>query len=457
MLKNRFSLRTAHALRENFESARKPYQVQIRRGVVKNVQPKRAHYSRKDVFRHVPKIMRKILLEIAKWTLAQCKPQNLFKNVFEKKSLCGFERIAVISIGKASRGMAKEVLKMLPKKPDALLFADSGHPLPTKKSVKNTQKIIKLARSLGKKDLSIILISGGGSAMLTCPVPFIALNDKINITKALLKSGATINEMNVVRKHLSQVKGGNLAALFYPATVFGFVISDVVGNDLSTIASGPISPDKSTFSDAIRILKKYNIAAPKKVWAYLKQRTHDKKLETPKKGSKYFEKINIKILADHSTVLKNAADRARKLGLKIKIVPKLITGEARHAAKIFVKMARPKTLIIAGGETTVTCRGKIWKGCGGRNQEFVLSGLKYLKPNQTLLSIGTDGVDGICPEKIAGAIADKKILTSAQKQNLKIEDFLKRNDSYTFFKKTKGLIATGPTGTNLGDLMMLFS
>lgn len=399
--------------------------------------------------------MRGKLLKIAKLTLQQCKPEYFFKNAINKKSLTGFERIVVISIGKASRGMAKTVLKMLPRKPDAVLFADSGHPLPTQTSVKNTQKIIKTARSLCEKDLAIVLISGGGSAMLCSPVPEITLEDKIKVTRELLKSGATIQEMNIVRKHLSQVKGGNLAAILYPATVWGFVISDVVGNDLSTIASGPISPDTSTFSDAIRILKKYNISTPKKVWGYLSRGAYDKKLETPKKGEKYFKKVKIKILADHFSVLSTAAKYAKKLGLKTKIISKLITGEARHAAKIFAKMAKPKTLMIAGGETTVTCCKS--PKFGGRNQEFVLSGLRYLKPNQTLISIGTDGVDGICPEPVAGAIADSTITKNAEKLNLKIDDFLKNNNSYSFFKKTKGLIKTGATGTNLGDLMMLFS
>lgn len=399
--------------------------------------------------------MRGQLLKIAKLTLQQCSPEKLFKNAFDKKFLSGFERIAVISIGKASRGMVKAVLKTLPQKPYATLFADSGHPLPTQTSVKNTQKIIALARSLGEKDLSIILISGGGSAMLCSPVPEITLEDKIKVTRALLKSGATIQEMNIVRKHLSQVKGGNLAALLYPAEVWGFVISDVVGNDLGTIASGPISPDTSTFSNAIRILKKYNIPTPKKVWEYFSKGAYEKKLETPKKGEKYFKRVGIRVLADHFTVLNAAAECAKKLGLKTKIIPKLITGEARHQAKIFVKMANPKTLIIAGGETTVTCCKS--PGFGGRNQEFVLSGLRYLKPNQTLLSIGTDGIDGICPQPVAGAIADSSIIKNAEKLNLKIDDFLKNNNSYTFFKKTKGLIETGATGTNLGDLMMVYS
>lgn len=397
---------------------------------------------------------REKLLAIISYVLSQIAPQKLFKGIISKTAVRKFEKIAIISIGKAAKPMAQAVISRLPRKPDYILFADKGHPLPTKEGVKNTEKITRYARDLGEKDLAIVLISGGGSAMLASPVPEISLADKIKITELLLQSGATINEMNIVRKHLSQVKGGNLAALLYPATVWGSVISDVVGNDLSTISSGPITPDKSAFSDAFKILKKYRIAVPKNVKEYLKRGINNKKLETPKPGEKYFKKVFIKILADHNTVLKKACEKAKKLGLKTVVLKSQLIGEARKVAKKFVSKAKKNALLIATGETTVTCRGK---GFGGRNQEFVLSGLRYIKPNQTLLSIGTDGIDGICPQLVAGAIADSTILKSAKKQKLRIADFLRNNDSYTFFKKTHGLIKTGKTGTNLGDLMLLLS
>lgn len=388
---------------------------------------------------------RKILLRIVHEVLKEISPQALLKNKPPKNDLSKFKRIALFSIGKAAKSMAQAVTKLLPRKPDEILLADSGHPLPTKEGVLKTQKIIRCARSLGKNDLAIVLISGGGSAMLVSPVPGITLADKINITKSLLKSGAPIQEINVVRKHISQVKGGRLASLLYPATVWGFVISDVVGNDLGTIASGPLSPDKSTFSDAIRIIKKYRIKTPKRILNYL---------ETPKPNEKYFEKVYIKILADHHTVAQKASEKAKKMGLKIILVNQAITGEARNASKSFIARAKKNRLLIGFGETTVTVRGK---GFGGRNQEFVLSGLKFLKKNQTLLSIGTDGVDGICPEPVAGAIADSTTLEKAKKLKLNPASFLRQNNSYAFFKKTNGLIKTGSTETNLGDLMLLLS
>lgn len=416
-----------------------------------------------------------LLLGIAKGVLKECAPERLLKGAFNKKSIKKFDRVVVFAIGKAATGMAKAAVKMIGRKPNEVLLANEGHPLPTEKGVRNTRKIIKTARSLGKTDLAIVLISGGGSAMMTASVPEITLQDKIKTTHLLLKSGATINEMNVVRKHLSQVKGGNLAALLYPATVWGFVISDVVGNDLSTIASGPLTPDKTTFKDALKILKKYKIRAPKRVVEYLKKGLSEPKLETPKPSDKYFEKVKVKIVADHSTVLALAAKKARKLGLKVNVIKKPLTGECRDVAKRFVSViasthersecasssatkpqrtTKQSTLVIAGGETTVTCLGK---GHGGRNQEFVLSGLRFLKPNQTLLSIGTDGVDGVCPEPIAGAIADCGTRKKALKLGLNLEKYLKNNDSYGFFCSAGGLIKTGPTGTNLGDLVLLLN
>lgn len=395
---------------------------------------------------------REILLDIADAALENCAPQKLLQGKFSKQSLKKFNKIAIIAIGKAARGMAAAARTMLGRRPDYVLLADKGHPLPTQSGIKNTKKIIKIARRLGKKDLAIVLISGGGSAMCVAPAPGISLKDKIAVTRALLKSGATINEINVVRKHLSQVKGGRLAALLYPATVLGFVISDVVGNDLSTIASGPLSPDKSTFKDVLKILEIYEIRIPRSISQYLECGLKDENLETPKPREKYFDKVKVQIIADHKTILEKALIKAKEMKLKIFTIDREITGEAREVARSFVARARRNALLIGAGETTVTCRGR---GFGGRNQEFVLSGLKYTDDRQVLLSIGSDGVDGVGPEPIAGAIGDIVNFKNAQIANLNIDKHLKNNDSYSFFKKTGGLIKTGPTGTNLGDLMMI--
>lgn len=395
---------------------------------------------------------RRVLLDIAEYVLAGLSPKKLFKKAFFKKNIKHFRRVVIFSIGKAAASMVKAALPLLRRTPNAIFMANKGHPLPTAEGVMRTKKIIAAARDLGHNDLAIVLISGGGSAMLTAPVLGITLEDKIKTTKMFLKCGATIQEMNVVRKHLSQVKGGRLASLLYPATVWGFVISDVPENDLSTIASGPLSPDPSSFADALKIIKKYWVKLPPRVQIYLEKGAKTPALETPKPGEKYFKNVTLRILADHTTILLKALEKAKQLKIPATVLAKPLTGEARLAASKLIKKAKKNGLLVASGETTVTCRGN---GFGGRNQEFVLSCLHYLKKNQTLLSIGTDGIDGICPEKIAGAIGDFQMLKKAKEKKLAVDDFLRKNDSYTFFKKTNGLIKTGPTGTNLSDLFLV--
>lgn len=398
--------------------------------------------------------MQKIFIKIAEATLKKLSPNNLLRGKLTIKSSARFDKIHIISIGKAAKGMAAAARGMLTGKPNKILIADSGHPFPTERTIAKTSSIIKAARLLGKRDLAVVLISGGGSAMFEYPAPGITLREIQILTKKLLNSGANINEINVVRKHISAVKGGKLAELLSPATVHGFIISDVPGNDLSTIASGPLSPDPYTFKDALRIIKKYKIAAPSSIKKYLAAGAAQKIPETPKPGDACFKNVSVKIIADHSTVLQKASVAAKKLGFKVHIFPKLITGEARDAARKFVAFCGKKHgLWIAAGETTVTCRGK---GAGGRNQEFVLAALPFLKSNQTLLAIGTDGVDGFCPESVAGAIADSKTLVRCKRQKIPPAYFLRRNDSYHFFKKIGGHIKTGQTGTNLGDLILLF-
>lgn len=403
--------------------------------------------------------MKAKMIQIVKKTLKELAPEYIFDKNHElrkkltKQSLSQFEDIIIISIGKAAQGMAHAVKKTMSRKPTRVLLADSGHPLPTKQSLENTLRIIKAAGKLTERDLAIVLISGGGSAMLEYPAPGIMLQDLHLLTKSLLNSGANINEINAIRKHISEVKGGKFAKILSPATVYGFVISDVTGSDLSTIASGPLSPDSSTFKNALRITEKYKIAAPLSIKKYLTAGVLKKIQETPKPGDACFKNVSVKIIADHSTVLQKASEAAKKLGLKVHILPKLITGEARDAARKFAAFCGKKHgLWIAAGETTVTCLGK---GAGGRNQEFVLAALPFLKPNQTILSIGTDGVDGLCPESVAGAVADSATLARCRLQKISPADFLRRNDSYHFFKKIGGHIKTGPTGTNLGDLIML--
>ncbi|MEK7528490.1 MAG: DUF4147 domain-containing protein [Patescibacteria group bacterium] len=391
------------------------------------------------------------LAELVRAAIKELDPARLI----EKRHIGNigkFKRVYIVAIGKAAGPMTKRVQKLAGKKVVKVLKADSGHPLPTNVSVRNGKRIAGLAGSLTTRDLVIVLISGGGSAMFEVPAEGVDLKDVIKTTRLLLKSGANINEINVVRKHISQVKGGNLARLLYPAHVTGLIISDVVGNDVSTIASGPLTPDPSTFRDAMEILKKYKLTT--RISGAVLSHLRSSRYETPKANEKWFKNVSVKIIADHSLVLKKAMEHGKKLGFNVIGLTDKLKGEARDIGAYLVKNAgnwpqkndKKKTLYIASGETTVTVRGS---GKGGRNQEFVLGGLEHLTPGMTILSVGTDGVDGMCPKKVAGAIG------SSGNKSGEIRKFLKNNDSYGYFKKHGGHIVTGPTGTNLGDLAII--
>ncbi len=259
---------------------------------------------------------RSLLLEIAQYVLKECSAEKLMRGAFTSSAVKGFKRVVVISFGKAARPMAKAILPLLGREPDVVLIADKGHPFPSERGIRATKKIMATARDLGEHDLAIVLMSGGGSAMLTAPVPEITLEDTIATTRALLRCGATIQEINIVRKHLSQVKGGGLASLLHPATVWGYIISDVVGNDLSTIASGPLTPDPTTFEDALKVIKKYKLRVPANVHRYLEKGTKNPLLETPKPDSRYFKKVTTKIVADHITIATKALEKANAMKKK---------------------------------------------------------------------------------------------------------------------------------------------
>ena len=399
--------------------------------------------------------MRKILLDIAKYAIENLQPHKVLSGVINKKKVAKFKRIIIIGIGKAAKGMADAVIAQLGRKPDAVILADRGHPFPTHASVTAAKNILRISRKLKKEDLAIVLISGGGSSMLALPALGLTLKDKVKVTHRLLDSGANINEINIVRKHISAIKGGGLASALYPARILGFVISDAVGSELGTIASGPLSPDPSTFRDTLRIVKKYEIKLPINVHEYLKKGCRKDNPETPKADELCFKNVFLRIVADQRALLMHAARRANEKNMKVYVVKKSVTGEAALAARLFMsRYSKKRGLVIAAGETTVSGKKR---GFGGRNQEFALTCLKYLKPKQTLVSIGTDGVDGICPEKTAGAAIDEKTLRTARSKKLSIKKYLRLHDSYGFFKKTGGLIKTGATGTNVGDLIMLMN
>ncbi len=387
---------------------------------------------------------RKLLLQITEEVLKKINPENLVLEEIKKHNLSGYKNIYVIGTGKGASKMAQAIEKSVPvtegfitipkgePKPDlkTTKYFYATHPLPNQTGVRGAKRILKIAQKADTDDLVISLISGGGSSLMPLPIEGVSLDEKIRISKALLKSGANIQEINTVRKHLSQIKGGHLAQAIQPAKCINLVISDVLGDDLSSIASGPLTADPTTIEDAKKILTKYKIKEPKN-WQ-----------ETIKKVSK----VKTKILANHETVANEATKAIRKAGYEPVILNKHLDGDCATRAKELSHQAKdPKKIYIATGETTVKVKGT---GAGGRNQEFVLASLIEGLPITTL-SIGTDGVDGFCPRKTAGAIASPSSLRKDAK------GYLKNNDSYHYFQKASGLIKTGPTGTNLGDLVLI--
>ena len=310
----------------------------------------------------------------------------------------------------------------------------------------------------------LCLISGGGSALLVAPAEGITLQDKQEVTRLLLACGADIHEINTIRKHLSRAKGGGLARFAYPATVVSLILSDVIGDDLNVIASGPAVPDTSTFDDARQVLEKYDIwdqvppSVQKRIDAGLKGGIED----TPKAGDAVFQRCFSKLVGTNIQALKAAGSKAEELGYQTLILSSTVEGEAREVVKVLTAIAREiqgsgnplaaPACILCGGETTVTIQGE---GKGGRNQEFVLASALVLDgmPNVVVLAGGTDGNDG--PTDAAGAIADCSTLARARAQGLDPLDYLRRNDSYHFFQPLGDLVITGPTRTNVMDVYML--
>jgi len=339
-----------------------------------------------------------------------------------------------------------------------------GHPIPDQKGVSGAEEIGGLLEKLGEKDLVICLISGGGSALLPSPAEGISLEDKQKMTNLLLECGANINEINAIRKHISKLKGGGLARLAYPSTLITFILSDVVGDPLDVIGSGPTVPDTSTFGECMAILRKYHLSekVPEPIKGRIQRGIKGEIEETPKAGNPIFEKTHNVIVGSNIIAVKAAEQRARELGYKPLILSTFIEGETKEVARVHAAIAKeiaktnhpigPPACVISGGETTVTIRGK---GLGGRNQEFVLAsaldiqGLKDI----VVLSGGTDGTDG--PTDAAGAIADVDTVRRAHELGLDPTAYLADNDSYHFFEKLGDLLVTGPTNTNVMDLRLI--
>jgi glycerate 2-kinase len=343
--------------------------------------------------------------------------------------------------------------------PGRIEVVEAAHPVPDEAGQRAAKRIVALTRGLTADDLVLCLISGGGSSLLAMPAAGIGLAEKQAINKALLKSGAAIDEMNCVRKHLSAIKGGRLAVMCAPARVLSLLISDVPGDAPGIIASGPTVPDASTCADALAICKRYAIQLPAAALAGLESGA----FETPKPGDAVFSGHQVQMMATPQQSLQAAAEKALALGLTPHILSDEIEGESREVGKVHAALARAVArrgapfakpcVILSGGETTVTVKEKA--GRGGRATEFLLGCAIALQGESGVhvLAADTDGIDGV--EDNAGAIVTPSTLQRAQALGLKAADFLDRNDAYNFFKPLGDLMLTGPTFTNVNDFRAL--
>ena len=394
--------------------------------------------------------------------------------------LSRYKRIFAVGAGKASARMAAALEHRLGTRiTDGLVVVkyghttpttrihikEAGHPIPDEAGQRATARILTMLDRLSPDDLLFVLLSGGASSLLPAPPPGVTLADKQRTTSLLLRSGATIHEINAVRKHLSVVKGGRLAAATR-AHVISLILSDVLGDDLATIGSGPTAGDKTTYADAVHILKRSDVwrQTPLPVRRYLLDGRRRKHPESPKPEAHLFQRVHNQIIGNNQAAVDIVAREAKRCGLHPLILSTSLQGEAREAAKWFGAMARelvstgrpvPRpACLIAGGELTVTVRGT---GRGGRAQEFALAAAHELAglPNVWIAGFGTDGTDG--PTDSAGAVVNGQTLARAQRLHVDAARFLARNDAYRFFNLVGGHIRTGPTGTNVNDLYLLIA
>ncbi len=395
------------------------------------------------------------------------------KSVFDLQT---FRHVYVVGAGKASGEMAFALEQLLGQcvtkglvnvphgnrlKTEKIVLNQAGHPLPDQAGIEGAKQMLQIAKQAEKDDLLICLISGGGSSLMPLPRDGLTLKDKQELTGQLLKCGANIKEVNTVRKHLSAIKGGNLAKHAYPATVLSLIVSDVVGDELGSIASGPTVPDTSTFGDAAMVLKKYNVwkNAPEAVKKTIEEGQKGEIAETPKPKDPAFEKVHNVIIGSNNSACVAVKQFFEVQGIKTQRIAEPLEGEAKKVAAALAEKIRKtqKTsskpvCIVAGGETTVTVLGK---GLGGRNQELALAAALQLKGTEGFVfaSLSTDGVDG--PTDAAGAIIDAVTLKRAEELGLNPERFLRDNDSYRFFSALEDLVFTGRTGTNVNDLAIM--
>ena len=341
---------------------------------------------------------------------------------------------------------------------------EAAHPIPDFAGLEGARQIAAMARQATEGDLIFCLLSGGGSALLPYPIGDLSLADKQNTTELLLRTGATIREINTVRRHLSQLKGGKLAQLAYPAQIVSLIISDVVGDTLEDIASGPTAPDPTRYSHCLKIIRKYRLedSIPAAVRQILHRGARGELPETVTAHDVAFTKVHNVIIANNRLALEGARSHAEALGYRSSILSDRIEGESRNVAQRLTARLRSALTepdhkpvsFISGGETTVTVSGD---GMGGRNQEFALSAAIEIAgiEGMVVLSAGTDGIDG--PTNAAGAIVDGATVFRGQLQGCDATQFLARNDAYNFLRVTDDLLITGPTNTNVMDIHVMLA
>jgi glycerate-2-kinase len=391
-----------------------------------------------------------------------------------------FEGIHVIGGGKACGAMAEAVEEILgdrissgtvnvlkgtePKYDlNRIILNGASHPIPDAEGVAGVQRMMETLDGVGASDLVIVLISGGGSSLLAYPAKGVALEDIQDVTQKLLLSGATISELNAVRKHLSAVKGGQLAQRSQRATVIGLILSDVVGDPLDTIASGPTAPDETTFGDARVILERFDLweGAPRIVRERLDEGAKGKIPETPKQGDPIFQRVRNFVIGSNLVAARAAVERAGELGYTAELMSTEIEGEAKEVGRSFAEAAQALTrhsssvripaVLVAGGETTVSVTGG---GVGGRNMEVALASSEGIEGMASVVAaLATDGIDG--PTVAPGAIVDGSTLVRARALGLDPSEYLSENDSYAFFQSLGDAFITGPTGTNVNDLTII--
>lgn len=407
---------------------------------------------------------RKIALELLEAAFLSIQPETVFSQNFSLQDmtlkvqdkiykLSSFEHIFLLGFGKGSARNSLFVEKVLgenltggyvidvtPEKFSKIEFTLGTHPLPSVANLEFTKKIVEIMNKTGEKDLVIVITCGGGSVMLEAPHN-LTLDEMVNVNRELLRCGASIQEMNAIRKHVDIVKGGGLAQILFPAKVVNLIFSDVPGNDLSVIASGPTVLDNTTQQDAINVMEKYGLG--EKLGQIEKNF-----IESPKED-RYFENVDNILILSNDTALSAMQKKATELGHKVSILTDSFQDEANVAGKQLIDATEPNSVLLVGGETDVKVSGN---GIGGRNQQLVLAALPYIDEYTTLVSFDSDGWDN---SEAAGAIGDAQTMRKAKDGGLDLQKFLTENNSFAFFKATGDAILTGRLPSNVSDLMIV--